>query len=118
MTRLCTSVHIPQNAHGLRVQRRYGRSIVNSLHGLWSIGAVLGGLMGAAAAGLRLPLGLHLSISAVLFSAVALVAYRFLLPGPDEHRDDPSPVHRGRSFATCTPAPPPPVWPWSRSRWP
>jgi hypothetical protein len=50
-------VDVAQNAHGLRVQRLYGRSIVNSLHGLWSIGAVLGGLMGSAAAGLSLPYG-------------------------------------------------------------
>jgi MFS family permease len=93
-------VDVAQNAHGLRVQRRYRRSIVNSLHGVWSIGAVLGGLMGAAAAGLHLPLAVHLSISAVLFSAVALVAYRFLLPGPDEDDRDPAAavVHRGRSF--------------------
>ncbi|MBG0562404.1 MFS transporter [Actinoplanes aureus] len=76
-------IDVAQNAHGLRVQRLYGRSIVNSFHGLWSVGAVLGGLMGSAAAGLDLPLGVHLGISAVLFSAVALVAYRFLLPGPD-----------------------------------
>ncbi|MBA9002745.1 MFS transporter [Thermomonospora cellulosilytica] len=77
-------VDVAQNAHGLRVQRLYGRSIVNSLHGVWSIGAVLGGLMGSAAVGLRLPLSVHLSISAVLFSGIALVAYRFLLPGPED----------------------------------
>jgi MFS family permease len=77
-------VDVAMNAHGLRVQRRYGRSIVNSLHGVWSIGAVLGGLMGAAAAGLRVPLAVHLAVSATLFSAVALIAYRFLLPGPED----------------------------------
>ncbi|MGC5016814.1 MFS transporter [Streptosporangium sp. DT93] len=77
-------VDVAQNTHGLRVQRLYGRSIVNSLHGLWSVGAVLGGLMGSAAAGLRVPLAIHLSVSAVLFGAVALVAYRFLLPGPED----------------------------------
>ncbi|GIF16073.1 MFS transporter [Actinoplanes teichomyceticus] len=77
-------VDVAQNAHGLRVQRRYGRSIVNSLHGVWSIGAVLGGLMGSAAAGLHLPLAAHLTLSATLFSLVALVAYRFTLPGPED----------------------------------
>jgi MFS family permease len=77
-------VDVAQNAHGLRVQRLYGRSIVNSLHGVWSIGAVLGGLMGSAAAGLSLPLPVHLTISAVLFSVVAIAAYRYLLPGPDD----------------------------------
>ncbi|WP_430782408.1 MFS transporter [Actinoplanes sp. G11-F43] len=81
-------IDVAQNTHGLRVQRHYGRSIVNSLHGVWSIGAVLGGLMGSAAAGLNLSLGLHLTISAVIFSIVALAAYRFLLPGPD---DSPTP---------------------------
>ncbi|GII05661.1 MFS transporter [Planobispora takensis] len=77
-------VDVAQNAHGLRVQRLYRRSILNSLHGVWSIGAVLGGLMGSAAAGLRLPLAVHLVISAALFSAVAVAAYRFLLPGPED----------------------------------
>lgn len=77
-------VDVAQNAHGLRVQRLYGRFILNSLHGVWSIGAVLGGLMGAAAAGLNIPIAVHLSISATLFSLVALVAYRFLLPGPED----------------------------------
>lgn len=77
-------VDVAQNAHGLRVQRLYGRSIVNSLHGVWSIGAVLGGLMGSAAAGLDVPLALHLAVSAVLFGSVALVAHRFLLPGPED----------------------------------
>lgn len=77
-------IDVAQNTHGLRVQRIYGRSIVNSLHGLWSVGAVLGGLMGSVAAGLRVPLSLHLAVSGVLFSAVALVALRFMLPGPDE----------------------------------
>ena len=77
-------VDVAQNAHGLRVQRLYGRSIVNSFHGVWSIGAVVGGLMGSAAAGLRMPLAVHLGISAAVFSIVALVAYRFLLPGPED----------------------------------
>ncbi|WP_433824840.1 MFS transporter [Actinoplanes sp. CA-015351] len=76
-------VDVAQNAHGLRVQRIYGRSILNSLHGLWSVGAVLGGLMGSAAAGLALSLPLHLTISAVIFSFVALFALKFMLPGPD-----------------------------------
>ena len=84
-------VDVAQNAHGLRVQRLYRRSIVNSFHGLWSVGAVAGGLMGAAAAGLGVPLPLHLGVSAVLFSAVALVAARFMLPGPEDAERAPVP---------------------------
>lgn len=77
-------VDVAQNAHGLRVQRLYRRSIVNSFHGVWSIGAVLGGLMGSAAAGLDVPLAVHLAVSAALFSLVALGALRFLLPGAED----------------------------------
>ncbi|WP_230114994.1 MFS transporter [Microbacterium oxydans] len=75
---------VAQNAHGLRVQRRYGRSIINGFHAIWSIGAVLGGGMAAAAIALRLPLGVHLGISTVVFAIVALVALRFCLPGRDD----------------------------------
>jgi MFS family permease len=78
---------VAQNAHGLRVQRRYGRSIINSFHAVWSIGAVLGGSMGAAAIALGLPLGVHLGISTAIFATVALVALRFRLPGRDGEDD-------------------------------
>ncbi len=76
---------VAQNVHGLRVQRRYGRSIINSLHAVWSAGAVLGGLIGAGAIYLDIPRAVQLSVSGALFSAICLLAYRFLLPGPD-HR--------------------------------
>lgn len=87
-------VDVAQNAHGLRVQRRYGRSIVNGLHGLWSIGAVTGGLLGVGAAGLGVPLSVHLAVSGVLFAAVAFGAYPFLLPGA-EHEGEPVTPARG-----------------------
>lgn len=76
---------VGQNTHGLRVQRRFGRSIINSFHAIWSIGAVLGGSMAAAAIALGIPRSIHLTVSAVLFSVVALVALRYCLPGNDEN---------------------------------
>lgn len=76
-------VDVAQNAHGLRLQREYGRSIINSLHAVWAVGAILGGLTGAAAIALGIPRGTHLAVIAVVFSAVVLAAYRYLLPGPD-----------------------------------
>ena len=74
---------VAQNAHGLRVQRRYKRSILNGFHAVWSVGAVGGALMGTTAVGLGLSRPVHLGISAALLSGVVLVAYRFLLPGPE-----------------------------------
>lgn len=68
----CTDV--AQNLHGLRVQVAYGRSIFNSLHALWSAGATVGGLTGAAAAAARVPLGWHLAANAVLCVGLAALA--------------------------------------------
>lgn len=81
---------VAQNAHGLRVQRVYGRSIINSLHAIWSVGAVLGGVMGAVAIAVNLSLATHLAVSGLLFTGVACAAFPFLLAGPDtaaEHLD-------------------------------
>ena len=77
-------IDVAQNVHGFRVQRAYGRSIVNAFHGVWSVGAVVGGLLGAAAAGLGVPLPLHLAGTGAVFAVVAVVAHRFLLPGRED----------------------------------
>lgn len=74
---------VAQNVNGLRLQRNYGRSIINSLHAIWAVGAILGGLMGAAAIALHIPRGIHLGFAAVLFCAVVAGAYPHLLRGPD-----------------------------------
>jgi MFS family permease len=80
---------VAQNAHGLRVQRDYGRSIINSFHAVWAVGAILGGLMGAGAIAVHMPRSTHLAIAAFVFSAVVVIAYPYLLRGPD-HDDHPS----------------------------
>ncbi|WP_062072291.1 MFS transporter [Demequina sediminicola] len=76
-------VDVAQNAHGLRVQRRYGRSIFNSFHALWSAGAVTGGLIGAACAGTGVSVPLQFGIQAVVVVGVNVAAYPMLLPGPE-----------------------------------
>src|SRR5690348_11841178 len=82
-------VDVAQNAHALRVQRNYGRSIINSFHAVWSVGAILGALMGAGAIAIHLPRTTHLLITGVLFSVVVLIAYPYLLRGSD-HDDHPA----------------------------
>lgn len=85
---------VAQNAHGLRVQRLYGRSILNSFHAIWSIGAVTGGLMAAGAMSLDLSLGLHLAVSAAVLVVAAAAALRFCLPGPDNAPEETGPEQR------------------------
>ena len=102
-------VDVAQNSHGLRVQRRYGRSILNSFHAIWSVGAVAGGLMGGAAAGLGVPIGVHLAISGVVFGVVAIVSYRLMLQGPEpasELEEAPAtPTEGVASSSTSAPVP-------------
>lgn len=90
---------VAQNAHGLRVQRSYGRSIINSLHALWSVGAVLGGAIGAAAIALNIPRAVQLTATSTVLASVCVIAYRFLLPGHDEPADQGA-EHRSRSGPT------------------
>ncbi|GAA4774256.1 MFS transporter [Actinomycetospora chlora] len=76
------------NAHGLRVQTGYGRSIVNGLHAVWSMAAVGAGLLGAAAAALGVPLLVHLGVVAVVLVVVSVMAWRWALPGPEPEAED------------------------------
>ncbi|KUH93375.1 MFS transporter [Mycobacterium sp. IS-3022] len=80
---------VAQNAHGLRLQRNYGRSIINSFHAVWSAGAIVGGLMGAGAIALGISRAAHLTIAAAVCCAVVAFAYPYLLKGPD-HDDHPA----------------------------
>lgn len=89
---------VAQNVNGLRLQRNYGRSIINSLHAIWAVGAILGGLMGAAAIALHIPRGIHLGFAAVLFCAVVVCAYPHLLRGPD-HDGHPAAQNEGGAKA-------------------
>lgn len=74
---------VAQNSHGLRVQRLFGRSMLNGFHATWSVGAVLGGIMGGIAAGLHIAVPLHLAIMTAVVIAVLSVAWRILLKSPE-----------------------------------
>lgn len=73
---------VAMNANGVVVQERYGRSIMTALHGLWSIG----GLVGAAVAGLVARAGVaapaHLLAVAAAMAALGSLAGVWLAPAP------------------------------------
>ncbi|GLU48952.1 MFS transporter [Nocardiopsis ansamitocini] len=87
------------NAHGLRVQRRYARTIINTFHAVWSIAAVAGGLLGVLMAGLGIPIVGHLTGVAVTLTLASLVAAQFLLGGAEHsERADGATTVRGRRW--------------------
>lgn len=88
---------IAMNAHGMRVQGEYGRSILNGFHAWWSVGAVTGGLIGSIAAQAQVPIWLQCLLASLIFGTLALVARHWMLDGPDpvpEQTDD----ERARRF--------------------
>lgn len=82
---------VSQNAHGLRVQHAYRRSVLNGFHAWWSIGGVLGGASAAGAAALGIPLAVHLAVAGAILATASLLAGRWTLPGTDpgaDHMDE------------------------------
>ncbi|HKF84494.1 MAG TPA: MFS transporter [Candidatus Limnocylindrales bacterium] len=71
------------NAHSLGVQRVYGRSILQSFHGLWSVGGMVAGAAGALAAGLAIGVAPYLLVAAVVLGTAIVATSRFLLPSAE-----------------------------------
>lgn len=67
---------VAMNVAGIEAQRRLRRPVLSSMHAVWSIGAVIGGLTGSAAAGLRVPVALHVGAVAAVLLALALAVAR------------------------------------------
>jgi hypothetical protein len=71
------------NAHGLRVQQRYGRSVINSFHGFWSLGTVAGSIVGTVTLAVGLPVAWMMTGVAMTTVFALAVTARWLLPGRD-----------------------------------
>lgn len=94
---------VAQNANALRVQERKGRSIINSMHALWSLGAVTGGGIAAGAIALGVPLQLHILITSSVLAAVALVAMTWALPGPEQESSATGEIRIAKAAGGVTP---------------
>jgi predicted MFS family arabinose efflux permease len=88
-----SSWDIAMNIQGTVVERRLGRSIMPRFHAGYSIGTVLGALLGAAVIQLNVPVPLHLIIVAVAVAAVLPAAVRAFLPDERPSTKDNSKPH-------------------------
>ncbi|MDW8806275.1 MFS transporter [Streptomyces scabiei] len=73
-------VDVAMNAHGIAVQERVGRPVMSSLHGVYSVGGLLGALVGGAAEAHGLAPLRHFALVAAVLGAAALTASSWLLP--------------------------------------
>ena len=72
-------VDVAMNAHGVVVERRYGRPILSSLHAMHSLGGIVGGALGALAAWLDVGVTAHFLAVALATIGTGLAATRQLL---------------------------------------
>ncbi|MFJ8931069.1 MULTISPECIES: MFS transporter [unclassified Streptomyces] len=81
---------VAMNALGVEIETRLDKSIMSGLHGLWSVGALLGSLGGTLAAHLGSDARLHHAIAAVVLTVAGLVVCRWVLDlRPTEEEEAP-----------------------------
>jgi MFS family permease len=73
------TMDVAMNAHGLAVEREYGRPILSTLHGGWSSGGLIGAAVGGLAAWRDVPPFPHFLGVALVVGATAFLATRWLL---------------------------------------
>ncbi|MGW2818367.1 MFS transporter [Streptomyces sp. NPDC001415] len=78
---------VAMNALGVETENRLGRSIMSSLHGMWSVGALIGSAAGTLAAHLGADARLHHTVAAAALTLLGLAACQSVLDlrsAPDE----------------------------------
>lgn len=71
---------VAMNAQAALVEGRYRRPIMNSFHGLWSVGGLAGAAIGGLFATQHVPVGAHLLGVALVATALMVLVGRWLLP--------------------------------------
>ncbi|MFI7608150.1 MFS transporter [Micromonospora sp. NPDC049366] len=89
---------VAMNVEGASVERRLGRTIMPRFHAAWSLGSVAGAGLGAGAARVSLPVGVHLATVAVVVLVGTLVAARHFQPASATATAAPTPAGRRRAL--------------------
>jgi len=70
------------NAEGVLVEKLYGRSVMSSFHGFWSLGVLAGAAISALASHAGVDARLQFAVEAPALAAVGVAAARLLLNDP------------------------------------
>lgn len=72
-------MNIATNTQACLVEKMYGRNIMSSFHGLWSLGGFAGGIIGALFANTLLPIEVHYAAVLALSLIILAAGLRFLV---------------------------------------
>jgi MFS family permease len=70
---------VAMNALGVEVEHRLEKSIMSGLHGMWSVGALIGSGIGTVAAHLEVNAQLHHLVMAVVLTVLGAIACQYVL---------------------------------------
>ncbi len=76
------TLNTPMNTQAVTVERARARPVMSSFHACFSVGTLLGALLGSTAAALEVPPGRQLGLSSALLGVCLLVAVRHLPDDP------------------------------------
>ncbi|MEY2754537.1 MAG: hypothetical protein RJB65_895 [Actinomycetota bacterium] len=81
-------VDVAMNMQGSWLSARRHHPIMNRLHGLWSVGCVIGGVVAGTLAGSTVSLRSHLLVTAAILAALSTAVTSMLLPVDERHADE------------------------------
>ncbi|WP_457492531.1 MFS transporter [Streptomyces sp. P5_D11] len=82
---------VAMNALGVEVENRLDKSIMSGLHGMWSVGALIGSAAGTVAAHIGADARLHHVLAALVLTVLGLVACQGVLDLRSEPDEEPPP---------------------------
>ncbi|MFJ8846855.1 MFS transporter [Streptomyces cyaneofuscatus] len=82
---------VAMNALGVEVENRLDKSIMSGLHGMWSVGALIGSAAGTVAAHVGADARLHHTLAALVLTVLGLLACRGVLDLRSEPDEEPPP---------------------------
>ncbi len=81
-------MNIANNTQACYLEKLYGKNIMSSFHGMWSLGGFAGGIIGALFASTHLPLSVHLGAVLVISLIIVLCGMKFLVSESLAHSED------------------------------
>ena len=80
------------NAEGVLVEKLFGRSVMSSLHGFWSVGVLVGSAVSALASHAGIDTRAQFAVEALVLAAVGVAVAQFLIDDPTT-TNAPAPPH-------------------------
>lgn len=94
-------INISMNTQAVGVEKMYGRSIMASFHGLWSLAGFTGAALGSFFVSAQIAPVMHFAIICAITALIILGAYKFTLPSQyDEKTSQPMWVKPDKSILT------------------